>query len=97
MAYLNNIMIIRHELMARLTDVSRGRIGVNDRCRHEAVELKEKLEQGVSFMTTSCCPSFVETVRKHTPGLAPFVSHTPSSMAYTAAEMREKYPGARLV
>lgn len=79
---------------SEVVEVARG---AEKTARHEAEELKEKLEQGISFMTTSCCPSYVETVRKHIPGLAPFVSHTPSPMAYTAAEMREKYPDARLV
>ena len=71
--------------------------GAEKTARNEAVELKEKLDEGASFMTTSCCPSYVEAVRKHAPGLLPNVSHTPSPMAYTAEDMREKYPDAKLV
>ena len=77
-----------------MVEVARG---AEKTARHEAEELKEKLEEGQAFMTTSCCPSYVEAVRKHVPGLAPNVSHTPSPMAYTAEEMREQYPDARLV
>ena len=79
---------------SEVVEVARG---AEKTARHEAVELKEKLEEGQKFMTTSCCPSYVETVRKHTPGLMPYVSHTPSPLAYTAEELREKYPDAKLV
>jgi len=79
---------------SEVVEVARG---AEKTARNEAIELKEKLEEGQSFMTTSCCPSYVETVRKHIPGLAPYVSHTPSPLAYTAEELREKYPDAKLV
>ncbi|MEL7586821.1 MAG: monomeric [FeFe] hydrogenase [Prolixibacteraceae bacterium] len=79
---------------SEVVEVARG---AEKTARHEAEELKECLEEGRPFMTTSCCPSYVEAVRKHAPGLMPYVSHTPSPMAYTAEEMRQKYPRARLV
>ncbi|WP_238480277.1 monomeric [FeFe] hydrogenase [Mangrovibacterium lignilyticum] len=79
---------------SEVVEVARG---AEKTASNEALELKEKLEEGQKFMTTSCCPSYVETVRKHVPGLAPYVSHTPSPLAYTAEELREKYPNARLV
>ena len=34
--------------------------GAMDTVSHEAAELKEKLEEGQPFMTTSCCPSYIE-------------------------------------
>lgn len=79
---------------SEVVEVARG---AEKTARHEAEELKEKLERNESFMTTSCCPSYVETVRKHVPELEAHVSHTPSPMAYTAEELREKYPEAKLV
>lgn len=79
------------------SDVVEVARGAEKTASHEAEELREKLEQNVSFMTTSCCPSYVEAVRKHAPGLLPHVSHTPSPMAYTAEELREKHPDAKLV
>jgi [FeFe] hydrogenase (group B1/B3) len=79
---------------AEVVEVARG---AEKTARHEAEELKEKLEQNEAFMTTSCCPSYVETVRKHAPGLLANVSHTPSPMAYTAEELREQHPEAKLV
>ncbi len=71
--------------------------GAEKTASHEAEEFKEKLEEGQKFMTTSCCPSYVEAVRKHVPELLPNVSDTPSPMAYVAEEMREKYPDAKIV
>ncbi|WP_423126477.1 monomeric [FeFe] hydrogenase [Gaoshiqia sp. Z1-71] len=85
---------IRKIGFSQVVEVARG---AEKTARHEAEELKEKLEQGEKFMTTSCCPSYVETVRKHTPGLLSHVSHTPSPMAYTAEELRETHPDAKLV
>lgn len=79
---------------SEVVEVARG---AEKTARNEAAELKEKLEQGEEFMTTSCCPSYVETVRKHAPALLKNVSHTPSPMAYAAEELREKYPDAKLV
>ena len=43
--------------------------GAMDTVSHEAAELKEKLEEGQPFMTTSCCPSYIELVNKHIPGM----------------------------
>lgn len=65
--------------------------------RNESVELQEKLNEGQLFMTTSCCPSYVQAVEKHMPGVKPFVSHTKSPMYYAAEIAREKYPDAKLV
>lgn len=56
---------------------------------NEAHELKEKLEEGQPFMTTSCCPSYIELVRKHIPDMAPFVSSTGSPMYYSAQIVKE--------
>jgi len=63
----------------------------------EAEELTEKLASGQPFMTTSCCPSYVNLVNKHLGNLKPFVSHTPSPMALTAEMVRQKHPDAVLV
>ncbi len=64
---------------------------------NEAEELKEKLEHGQNFMTTSCCPSYVELVEKHIPDMKPFVSGTRSPMHYTAKLVKEKNPEAKVV
>lgn len=64
---------------------------------NEAHELLEKLEEGQPFMTTSCCPSYIELVDKHIPDMKPFVSSTGSPMYYTARLAKEKHPDAKIV
>lgn len=64
---------------------------------NEAQELKEKLEEGQPFMTTSCCPGYIEAVEKHLPELKPFVSHTKSPMYYTAEMVKNMHPDALVV
>jgi [FeFe] hydrogenase (group B1/B3) len=59
---------------------------------HEAKEFFERIEQGDHIMTSSCCPAYVETVKRHVKDLLPFVSDTPSPMGYTAAEVKKKNP-----
>ena len=71
--------------------------GADETARREAEELSERIGAGAPFMATSCCPAWVETVRRHLPGLAPHLSHTPSPMRLTAAMARADYPDAALV
>ncbi len=71
--------------------------GAMDTTANEAEELKEKLEKGQPFMTTSCCPSWIELVRKYIPEMAPYVSSTGSPMYYTAKIAKKKYPEAKVV
>lgn len=63
----------------------------------EAHELLEKIEEGQAFMTTSCCPSYIQLVEKHIPNLQPFVSTTRSPMYYTARMAKEQYPECKTV
>ncbi len=79
------------------TDVIEVAQGAMDTVSNEAHELLEKLEEGQPFMTTSCCPSYVELVEKHIPNLKPYVSTTGSPMYYTARIAKEKYPDAKIV
>lgn len=78
-------------------DVIEVAAGANKTTAHEGAEFKEKLEEGQQFLTTSCCPAYVQTVDKHLPELKPFVSGTPSPMYYAAKQAREKYPDAKIV
>lgn len=72
-------------------------LGANKTTEIESNELIERLEGGAKFMTTSCCPSYVATIKKHIPEIYENVSHTGTPMFYTAEMMREKYPNADLV
>ena len=64
---------------------------------HEAEELREKLAEGQPFMTTSCCPSYIQLVKKHIPDMAKYVSGTGSPMYYAARIVKEQYPDAKVV
>lgn len=79
------------------TDVVEVARGAEITAEKETEELKERLQHGAAFMTTSCCPSYVEASRKNLKEIAPFVSETRSPMHYTAQLLREKYPDATLV
>lgn len=61
---------------------------------NEAAEFDERMEAGESFMTTSCCPAFVESVRKHVPDLCDKVSTTATPLHFTAEKVRRDYPEA---
>ena len=78
-------------------DVIEVALGAMETTSKEAEELKERLETGHLFMTTSCCSAYVQTVDKHLHQLKPFVSHTRSPMHYTARIARLRYPDAKIV
>ncbi len=79
------------------TDVLEVAQGATDTSYHEARELKEKMEAGISLMTTSCCPAYTNLTKKHIKDLQPFVSHTGSPMHYSAIRAKEQYPEAKIV
>lgn len=78
-------------------DVIEVALGADVTTTNEAAELVERLEEGAPFMTTSCCPSYVNLVEKHIPELKPYVSHTKTPMYYTAEIARQQYPEGVLV
>ncbi len=63
---------------------------------HEAKELIERKEKGEK-MTTSCCPGFVNLIRKHYPQLIENVSTTVSPMIANVRYLLDKHPGAYIV
>ncbi|WP_462317002.1 monomeric [FeFe] hydrogenase [Marinilabilia sp.] len=71
--------------------------GADMTAREEAAELQERLEEGCSLMTTSCCPSYVQAVNKHVPALKKLVSETPSPMIFSARLAKERFPDAKTV
>lgn len=64
---------------------------------NEAKELHEKLSEGKGFMTTSCCPAYMELVDKHIPYLQTRRSDSLSPMGYIAEIVRERYPECKSV
>lgn len=79
------------------TDVIEVAQGAMETTRLEAEELKERLAEGEPFMTTSCCPSYIQLAEKHLPEIKKYISTTGSPMYYTAKIAKEKYPQAETV
>lgn len=59
------------------------------------IEAQELIEKG--FLTSSCCPAFVEYVNVEFPELMAHVSSTPSPMAITGRMIKEKDPDAEVI
>jgi len=79
---------------SKVIEVARG---AEITTRNETEELVHRLGEGAPFMTTSCCPSYVELTRKHVVGLKPSVSDTGSPMHYTAEMVKIQNPEAKTV
>ncbi len=60
-----------------------------------AAESRELAEKG--FLTSSCCPAFVQYVKSAFPALLPYVSHNLSPMATLAKYIKETTPGSKVV
>ena len=60
-----------------------------------AAESKELAEKG--FLTSSCCPAFVQYVKSAFPALLPYVSHNLSPMATLAKYIKGTDPTAKVV
>ena len=58
-------------------------------------ESKELAEKG--FLTSSCCPAFVDYTRKNYPTLIPHISHNLSPMATIAKYIKETTQNAKIV
>ena len=58
----------------------------------EALELAEK-----GFLTSSCCPAFVDYVHKAFPELVPLISHNLSPMATIAKYIKEKDENTKVI
>ena len=64
---------LREMGFADVIEVAQGAMETVDLEGHE---LLERIEEGQPFMTTSCCPSYMEMVKKHAPDMAKYVSDT---------------------
>ena len=83
---------------AGFADVIEVALGAEKTTEHETAEFIERMEKDPkTFMTTSCCPAYVNLVAKHLPDLIDHVSLTPSPMVYARELVKEKDPGAKTV
>ena len=58
----------------------------------EAKELSEK-----GFLTSSCCPAFVQYIKSAFPQLTPYISHNLSPMATLAKYIKDTTPNAKVI
>ena len=83
---------------AGFADVIEVALGAEKTTEHETAEFIERMEKDPNtFMTTSCCPAYVNLVVKHLPDLVSHVSLTPSPMVYTREIVKERDPSAKTV
>lgn len=78
------------------TDVIEVGLGGDMTAASEAEEWAEAFKEGKK-MTTSCCPAFVNMVRRHFPQLADHVSTTVSPMCGVSRMIKSKEPDAYTV
>ncbi|HKL47081.1 MAG TPA: monomeric [FeFe] hydrogenase, partial [Candidatus Izemoplasmatales bacterium] len=73
-------------------DVVEAAKGADMVSRLETEELLEK-----SFLTSSCCPAFVNLIDKHYPDLKQYISHNKSPMAVVGEMIKNENPQAKVV
>lgn len=74
------------------TNVVEAALGADIVAYYEAQELVEK-----GFLTTSCCPAFVNYIKKNFPNLIDNISSNLSPMAMIAKVIKESHPNAKTV
>lgn len=67
-------------------------LGADMVAQSESKELAEK-----NFLTSSCCPAFVQYVKNAFPDLLPFVSHNLSPMATLAKYIKETHDDSKVI
>lgn len=67
-------------------------LGADMVAQSESRELAEK-----GFLTSSCCPAFVQYIKSAFPELLPYVSHNLSPMAALGKYIKDTTPGAKVV
>ena len=83
---------------AGFSDVIEVALGAEKTTEHETAEFLERMKKDPkTFMTTSCCPAYVNLVAKHLPDLIEHVSLTPSPMVYARELVKAKEPNAKTV
>ena len=78
-------------------DVQEVSFGADIVTLEEAKEFAEKVPDKLAFMTTSCCPAFVDMVNKHLPELKDHVSTTVSPMVASGKVIKSADPDAVVV
>lgn len=80
--------------MVGFSEMEEVAFGAEITTKNETEEFFERLKGGDHLMTTSCCPAYVEAVKRHVPELVKYVSHTKSPMGYSAEMVKKRTPNA---
>jgi [FeFe] hydrogenase (group B1/B3) len=72
-------------------------LGADITACEEGKEITERIKRGDKLMGTSCCPSYIEAVKKHNPDFLPYVSHAKTPMIYTAEIAKKTFPDSAVV
>jgi len=72
------------------THIAEVAYGADKTTRTEAAEFIERMEKGDKMLGTSCCPAYVEAVKKHAKQFLPFISDAKTPMSYTAEMVKEE-------
>ncbi|MBN2441930.1 MAG: 4Fe-4S binding protein [Spirochaetales bacterium] len=72
-------------------------LGADVTIEEESKEFLGRLKKGEKLMGTSCCPAYIEAVKKHAQAFLPYVSDAETPMAYTAHLSKEKFPRAKRI
>ena len=89
-ATLGQIATAIHEL--GFSEIVEAALGADMVSYNESKELVEK-----GFLTSSCCPTFVEYIQKNFPTLKDHISSNLSPMASIAKWIKEHYPNAKIM
>jgi len=81
-------------IKAGFTDVYEVAQGADITAHNEAKEFVERMEEGQSFMTTSCCAGYNQFIKKHLPEIKPFVSDTKTPAYYISEIVKKEIPDA---
>ncbi len=71
--------------------------GADTAAVNEAKEFEKKMESSGSIMTTSCCASYNQFIKKHLPEIGTFVSDTKTPLYYIAGKVKAKHNDALTV
>lgn len=79
------------------TDMVEVACGADAVTVHESNEFLERMENGDSYMTNSCCPGFLSYIQKIMPDQAERISGTVSPMVAAGRYIKSKDNGAKVV
>jgi iron only hydrogenase large subunit-like protein len=81
-------------IKAGFSDVYEVAQGADITAVNEAKEFEKRMESSESIMTTSCCASYNQFIKKHLPEMRTFVSNTKTPLYYIAGKVKIEHKDA---